>query len=167
MPIPSPLFSLEVTGTDTVQKGLASIQDNLGDLTPFWRDVFAPIYLGVVQDLFATSGTPRGQGGKFTGGPWAKYSPKYAIWKYKHYPGRPILTRTGALRDSLRWDGQIGPGGTFVAMPNYVVVGTSVKYGVFHQKGTKHMPKRDFLPDPDPKVFTPLMQQWLLKKKGP
>jgi phage gpG-like protein len=158
------LLSFEVTGTENVVKGLAAIQDAIADLTLFWREVFAPKYFGVVQDLFSTSGTPRGEGGRFSGGPWAKLSPAYAVWKHKNYPGKPILTRTGDLRESMRWSGSsVGAGGIFEATPSYAIAGTSIPYGRFHQSGTSKMPARSFMPQPDPAVFAPLMLKWILK----
>jgi phage gpG-like protein len=158
------LFNIEVTGSDAVLKGLAALQDAVQDLTPYWRDVFAPKYFGIVQDLFSTSGTPRGEGGKFSGGPWERLSPAYAKWKFAHYPGRPTLSLTGTLRKSLYWTGSgLGQGGIFEATPTFVRVGTEIPYAKYHQYGTGKMPKRAFMPEPDLAVFGPLLKQWLMK----
>lgn len=158
------LLNFEITGAASVQKGLVALQDAMADLSPFWKDVFAPKYFGLVQDLFATSGTPRGEGGKFSGGPWQRLSPAYAKWKFAHYPNRPTLSLTGALRKSLLWSGSgLGQGGIFEATPTFVRMGTDIPYGKYHQYGTGKMPKRQFMPDPDLAVFAPLMQQWILK----
>jgi len=108
------MWSFEVTGGEEVKKGLTALLDNLKDLTPFWRDVFAPKYFAMVQDLFATGGQGRGAGGRFKSGTWAPLSPKYKIWKQKNFPGQPILVRGGDLRESVRWGGNsLGPGGIF------------------------------------------------------
>lgn len=157
------VLSFEVVNGDQVKKGLAAFLDSLRDLRPFWRDVFAPKYFGLVQDLFATGGRARGQTGRFAGGAWATLSPKYRIWKQKHYPGKPLLVREGDLRESVRWSGQLGPGGIFQAERDFVVVGTSIPYAKFHQQGTQTMPARPFLPTPDLAVFAPLMKAWLTK----
>lgn len=158
------MWSFEITGGEEVKKGLAVILDNLKDLTPFWREVWAPKYFAVVQDLFKTGGAARGTGGKFKGGNWAWLSPKYRAWKAVHYPGAPILVRTGEMRESVRWYGtNLGPGGLFDPHPSYVIAGTTIPYAKYHQTGTKHMPARPFLPPPDPAVIVPLLQQWLLK----
>jgi len=157
------IFSIEVTGGEEVKAGLAVFLKNLTDLTPFWRDVFAPKYFGMVQDLFATGGRARGGGGKFKGGAWAGLSPTYRIWKNIHYPGRPILVREGDLKESLTWYGsQLGPGGIFDPHPSFVIAGTTIPHGKYHMTGTKHMPARPFMPPPDPAVFGPLLKQWLL-----
>jgi phage gpG-like protein len=161
---PQGILSFTVIGDEGVKAGMAALLASVQDLTPFWRDVFAPKYFGMVQDLFATSGTPRGEGGRFIGGPWAKLSPRYRIWKTANYPGLPILTREGRLRNSLAWNGSnVGPEGIFEAHPMFAVAGTSVPYGKFHQWGTSKMPARPFLPPPDPAVFAPLLHAWLVK----
>lgn len=157
------ILSFEIVGGDQVKKGLAAFLETLQDLRPFWRDVFAPKYFGIVQDLFATGGRARGAGGKFSGGAWAQLSPKYRVWKQQHYPGQPILVREGDLRESVRWSGQIGAGGIFQAERAFVVAGTAIPYGQYHQKGTSKMPARPFLPTPDPAVFAPLMKEWILR----
>lgn len=158
------ILNVTVTGQDKVEKGIAALLDAVTDLSPFWKDVFAPKYFGIVQDLFSTSGTPRGPGGKFSGGPWERLSPAYAKWKFAHYPNRPTLSLTGTLRKSLVWNGTgLGPGGFFEATPTFVRFGTEIPYGKYHQTGTSKMPKREFMPDPDLAVFAPLMQQWILK----
>lgn len=46
----------------------------------------------VTASRFVPAGAPGGA---------ALLSPRYAKWKAKRYPGRPILTATGQLRDSL------------------------------------------------------------------
>jgi phage gpG-like protein len=33
----------------------------------------------------------------------------------------------------------------YYTMPTYVMIGSSIKYGLFHQVGTKHIPKREWL----------------------
>lgn len=158
------ILSFEIVGGDQVKKGLAALLETLTDLRPFWREVFAPKYFGMVQDLFATGGRSRGAGGRFAGGAWAPLSPKYRVWKQRHYPGQPILVREGRLRESVRWGGTgLGAGGIFQAERQFVVAGTAIPYGQFHQTGTSRMPARPFLPTPDPAVFAPLMKEWLLR----
>jgi phage gpG-like protein len=158
------IVSFEIKGVDEVKKGIAALLEATKDLRPFWRDVFAPKYFAIVQDLFKTGGASRGTGGRFKGGNWAWLSPKYRIWKAEHYPGQPILVREGTLRESLRWSGNgLGYGGIFEAYPAFAKVGTAVPYAKYHDTGTKHMPARPFLPEPDTKVFGPLLHDWLVK----
>jgi phage gpG-like protein len=158
------LLSFESTGGAATAAGLAAIANQVRDLRPFWREVFAPLYFAGVQDLFNTGGRVRGIGGRFAGGAWARLSPGYALWKQKAYPGQGILQRTGRLQESLRWSGTtVGREGLFDASPTAVVVGTRVPYGAFHQSGTRRMPARPFLPTPDPAIVAPLMQAWIMK----
>ena len=67
--------------------------------------------------------------------PWAKLSPNYKIQKDKKYPGEPILRATGAMQDTAK----ILPGsnGGFKA--------ETLKYGAYHQFGTRKMPARPWL----------------------
>ena len=161
------LVSFQVTGLDSVQKGFLALLNSAKDLRPFWREVFAPRYFAMVQDLFATGGRARGAGGRFSGGAWAKLSPAYKVWKSINYPGQPILVRTGALRNSMVWTGTgPGPGGIFQATPSFAIAGTSIPYGRYHQTGTDRMPARPFAPPPDPAVFAPLLHPWLVKAQA-
>lgn len=157
------LFSFSISHDQDLRRGLSTTIDVAKDLRPFWRTVFAPKYYAMVQDLFATGGRARSGSGHFKGGAWAPLSPAYRVWKRAHYPGQPILVREGTLRESLRWSGTVGDQGIFNAQPQYAFVGTKVKYGVYHQHGTSRMPARPFLPEPDAKVFGPLLNQWLQK----
>ena len=120
------LLSFEVIGLDRVLAGLASVQDAVKDLRPFWKDIFAPKYFATVQDVFALQGQGRGAGGRFAGGRWAPLSPAYAAWKRRHFPGRTILVRTGRLRESVNWNGTgLGAGGIFEAEPGFAIAGTA------------------------------------------
>jgi len=164
--VPPGILSFEIAGVDKVRVGLAEIMKTVKDLRPFWRDVFAPKYFGMVQDLFATGGRARGGGGRFKGGAWAPLSPKYRVWKQQHYPGRPILVREGDLRESVRWSGSsLGAGGIFDAQPAFVIAGTNIPYAARLRSGTANMPGRDFMPPPDPEVFAPLMHAWIMRNQ--
>lgn len=41
------------------------------------------------------------RGAKGSRGAWAPLSPRYVAWKNLHYPGRPLMVATGAMRASL------------------------------------------------------------------
>lgn len=73
---------------------------------------------------------------------WAPLSQRYAEWKAKHFPGKPILVRTGSLKDSMTKKGSSGNitliGGISA------VFGSDIDYGVYHDKGKGHQPKRNF-----------------------
>lgn len=81
-------------------------------------------------------------------GSWAPLSVSYAKWKAAHFPGKPILERSGKLRAALT-----GPGANArrEVSGNELSFGTSgLPYASFHQTGTGKMPARpefDFGPD--------------------
>ncbi|MBL8909869.1 MAG: phage virion morphogenesis protein [Archangium sp.] len=82
-------------------------------------------------------------------GSWAPLSISYAKWKAAHYPGKPLLERTGALREGLTQSGSANARRDIGS--NELTFGTrSVPYASAHQTGTERMPARplfDFGPD--------------------
>lgn len=85
---------------------------------------------------FAANGLPSGG--------WSPLDPQYGAWKSTRFPGAPPMVRTGALFRSLT---------TLSDSVNQVrgssaQFGTSVEYAAFHQRGTRHMPKRQVLFEP-------------------
>lgn len=85
----------------------------------------------------------------FRPSPWAPRKPS------KKDDGHPLLIRTGDLRQSISWklDGV-----------DAVVVGSSKKYAMYHQHGTKHMPARPFFPVDAYGRLVPAMERKLGKK---
>jgi hypothetical protein len=80
---------------------------------------------------FAAHGTPAR---------WAPLSPEYAAWKARHFPGRPILVRSGAMRAGFTWEAHPRS----LRIINRVTAGqrSRTPRWVFHQEGTDHMPAR-------------------------
>jgi hypothetical protein len=69
---------------------------------------------------------------------WDPLSPRYKRWKDRHFPGRPILERSGAMRDDftrrpMNIERVDEHSGTF---------GSSRKPAKWHQRGTRKMPAR-------------------------
>ncbi len=158
------MFTAELEGHDRLVAAIGAYQTAVKDLRPFFRDVFAPKYFAGVQDLFATEGRKRAPSGRFSGGVWPRLSPRYAAWKKVHFPGRKILEREGDLKKSLVWSGRrLGAKGIWDAHPDYVRFGTSVPYASYHQTGTATLPQRAFMDPPDPKVYAPLLKEWILR----
>lgn len=82
---------------------------------------------------------------EFSGGRFVPLSPRYKKWKKRHYPGRPILTLTGAMRASLTdsWAG----GAVRDMTKTRLRFGSSLMVGKWnlldlHVKGTDKMPAR-------------------------
>lgn len=73
---------------------------------------------------------------------WRPLSQPYATIKEKLFPGRPILVRTGALKDSMTNKG--AQGNITVIQSHRAVFGSTIFYGAFHDDGTERMPRRNF-----------------------
>lgn len=73
---------------------------------------------------------------------WSALSPKYALWKRKHFPGKPLLVRSGDLKNSMITKG--ARGNITLIGRNSAVFGSSISYGAFHDDGTRTLPKRNF-----------------------
>ena len=124
-------FTVEVMGEEQVLRAFSRFGDAVKDLTPFWPTI-ADDFRELEEKQFDT------QGGSGSGG-WTALSPAYATWKARHYPGKGILVRTGALRSSLTTG---GAGHIEKKSADRLEIGTSVPYAIYHQKGTRKMPKR-------------------------
>lgn len=82
---------------------------------------------------------PRNEGDR-----WPQLSPRYAAWKAIHFPGKPILVRTGNLRRSMTEEG--APGNINIIGKTGAVFGTSVPYGIYHDSDSPRtkIPRRNF-----------------------
>lgn len=93
---------------------------------------------------------------------WKPLSPAYAAWKDSHYPGRPILVRTGSLRTSLTVARSLG--NVNEQTPTTATFGTTNDHAMYHQTGnlnTTHYPLGTHPPKRPPVVVTDrLKQQW-------
>lgn len=63
------------------------------DLRPLFEEVLEPAFYAEREQDFASQGARVGG--------WRELEASYREWKAKHYPGKPILQLTGALKDSL------------------------------------------------------------------
>ena len=98
---------------------------------------------------------------------WASLSPAYARWKARHFPGRPILVRTGAMKGGFRYE----------ARKRSLRVINRVKAGqkgrgkprwFYHQHGTGNMPARPVLQisDADRQKLSELANEYLEASGG-
>ena len=106
--------------------------DNITDFTKPFERIADNFYEGE-REIF-------GSGGGAAGG-WAPLSPQYAAWKSLHYPGRPILQRTGAMMESFT--GKSGPFSRFSLAPKRLEMGADDPKAGYHQKGGGNLPKRE------------------------
>lgn len=81
----------------------------------------------LIQDGFTAESDPYGRGWK----------PSAAA----NREGRRTLRETGALQDGIKW--KADSRGLLLSTS-----GSANNYAVYHQKGTRRLPKRQFMPDP-------------------
>ena len=145
-------FRFEVEGEVQVDRTLARFAENVGDATPLW-DSLATRFARIEARQFKSEGA-YGSGG------WPALSPRYAAWKAKHYPGKPILERTGELKDSLTRR----PLGIEVLTPSSMTVGSGIDYGRFHQAGGGRLPQRRpvELPESERRTWVRLIQRFIV-----
>jgi hypothetical protein len=70
--------------------------------------------------------------------PWAQLTPRYASWKSKHFPGEPILKRTGLMQEA-----------SYIYTRGDEFRVRSTKYGAANQFGTPKMVARPWMGVPD------------------
>lgn len=87
--------------------------------------------IGTLVKLYAAGQAMASQGGVFNA-KWPALSPKYAVWKAKHFPGRGPLIRSGNM--SRRYE--------FSAKEQSVTIRNAADYFRWHQTGTSTMPQR-------------------------
>lgn len=91
---------------------------------------------------------------------WKALSPDYKAWKDRHYPGAPLLVRTGRLKESMITEG--APGNINIIGKNGAVFGSSIRYGIYHDQpdGATNgkMPRRNFS-EPSERRMSIWMQQ--------
>lgn len=125
-------------GPASVQRfevALERFGDNISDFGKFVFPRVLRLFERTVDGQFQA----RGNGP--VSGPWAPLSENYAKWKAIHFPGKPLLERTGALRSGLT------SGGSSTALRG---IGTTaleygtqgVPYASFHQTGSPNLPAR-------------------------
>lgn len=114
-------FHFEVINAQPVSLAFAGLAKKVKDWTPIWKRVLNKAIKPHVKDQF----DKEGGGGH---GPWAPLSPRYAVWKEAHYPGKTILRRTDAMyNDLMSTEGDIAP--------LSLAYGSSLPYAVYHQTG--------------------------------
>lgn len=93
-------------------------------------------YRKEVEMIFSKQ-QPRGEGMR-----WPQLNQDYAEWKAKHFPGKPMLVRTGALKRSMVTEG--AGGNITVISKTGAVFGSSISYGIYHDQGGTRLPQRNF-----------------------
>lgn len=148
-------LTFTIEGDTQLDRTLARFADNLGDASQLW-DALADRFASVEARQFASEGA-------YASGGWPALSPAYAAWKARHYPGKPILERTGDLKDSLT----SRPFGIEVITPRSMTLGSGVSYHKFHQQGAGALPQRRpvELPESERRHWARLMQRFVVTGK--
>lgn len=145
-------FTFAVEGEVQIDRTLARLVDNVTDARPLWD---------ALADRFARMETRQfDSGGRYGSDVWVPLSPAYAAWKAAAYPGKPILERTGALRESLTRR----PFGVEVIDARAIAVGSGIDYGRFHQAGGGTLPRRrpvEF-PESERRVWVRYIQRFII-----
>ncbi|HEY3283071.1 MAG TPA: phage virion morphogenesis protein [Armatimonadota bacterium] len=123
-------LSIEVEGEKQLTARVKGVIDRTKDLRPVFDELEAD-FREHMGEVFGSEGAAQ------KGGKWQALSPRYAAWKARHYPGRPILERTGALKDSLT------TGLTVEKGPGEMTLSSAVRYGIYHQS---RRPRKSNLP---------------------
>jgi len=116
-------FRLEIAGEVQMDRGIARFADGVTDYRPIWAMVEDDFY-ALEKRQFESEGAEGGDS-------WQPLSPAYAEWKEAHYPGMPILERTGNLQQSLT--NPADPDAVCIEERKALTVGTRVPYAIYHQ----------------------------------
>lgn len=145
-------FTFSVEGETQIDRTLARFADNVGDASPLW-DKLADRFVSIERRQFKSEGA-YGSGG------WAALSPRYAAWKARAYPGKPILEREGNLVESLTRR----PLGVEVIEAGFMVLGSGIDYGRYHQAGGGNLPQRRpvELPESERRSWVRLIQRFIV-----
>lgn len=148
----------EFYGEVQIDRTLARAVEAVNDLRPVW-EVLANRFAAMETRQFATEGA-YGSGDR-----WAALSPRYAAWKARHYPGKTILRRTDDLHRSLTKR----PLGVEVIEPQFMVLGSAVPYGRYHQHGGGNLPRRrpvEF-PEAERREWVKVLQRYIITGEVP
>ena len=139
-------------GDTQLDRTLARIQERPQDARELW-ETLADRFRAIEARQFKSQG-------RYGSGGWAPLSPRYAAWKAKHYPGKGILVRTGALERSLTQR----PFCVEVIEAQNMAVGSNVSYGKYHQNGEGRNPQRRpvELPEAERRRWVRTMQRYLI-----
>lgn len=125
-------INISLEGVGKITKRINGIEKVIGDLTPAWKKIGVD-FRNTERLVFS------GQGAYGSRPRWQPLTPKYRQWKNQHYPGKPILEQTGALKSSL-----ISKGGNNIEIitKNSITLGSNDPKFKWHQKDTKKMVAR-------------------------
>jgi hypothetical protein len=115
-------------GEQVLARGLTRLSDGCKDLSPAWHQIHDN-FLQIEREQFYS-------GGARSGHQWQPLSPSYAVWKAKHFPGKPIMQRTGAMMADFT--------STIPTQiePLRLTMTPATPYAIYHQQGRGFNPVR-------------------------
>jgi phage gpG-like protein len=113
----------ELKGMAKIKNGIIKLRRGFANLMPVWPAIRDEFYR-IEKKRFETSNKGR----------WRPLSPGYAAWKAKHYPGKPIMVRSGDLKKTLT---SMTTGTIYNPSKREVTLGTKIKYALAQHFGTK------------------------------
>src|ERR1051326_1037463 len=129
-----PGYTIEIIGLEKFLAGLDRVESGLTHLRPL-MELFGKEFYSEEVSLFDTA-------------PWTPLKPETEARKAKLYGGPSrILVATGTLLDSLTRQGATG--NIHRVEDDGAEFGSAIPYGVFHATGTKNLPVRNPLAEPD------------------
>ena len=84
-------FRLEIAGEVQMDRGIARFADGISDYRPVWSVIEYDFYAMAKRASSRRKARPAGKSGLLL-------SEKYAGWKEAHFPGKPILERSGGFQ---------------------------------------------------------------------
>ena len=106
-----------------MDRGIARFADGVSDYRPVWPMIEDDFY-ALEKRQFESVGAAGGE-------KWPELSPEYRGWKEAHYPGKPILERTGDLVRSLT--NANDPNAVRIEDRRTLTLGTRIPYAIYHQ----------------------------------
>jgi hypothetical protein len=131
--VPDFRMRFDAQGFKKARRELQAMRARTEDLRPAW-DVLLTWWASRNVTHFRNNG-------KRWKTPWKPLQPETLAEKLRFGYPSDILVREGDLRDSLTRR----PLGIERLRPHEVEAGTAVAHAVYHQRGTKHMPKRQLI----------------------
>lgn len=145
-------LAFDFYGDEQVTRTLEAIEDRIADAREAFDAMGDRLQSAEIRQFDSE--------GAYGSAGWSPLSPDYAAWKARHYPGAPILVRTGELRKDLTQR----PFSIDVVDYRMALFGSAVSYGRFHQNGTDRMPRRRpiELPNSEREAWVKVMQRWVM-----
>jgi phage gpG-like protein len=122
-------ISIVVDGKADFDRVFSRLDANFDDLSPIWPDVRDEFWQ-IEKEQFDSEGSAGGSGR------WKQLSKRYGRSRKSpvYGAGKKILEASGELRESLT--GQTA-NTRYYTTPKEIAVGTSLPYGIYHQRGRR------------------------------